>query len=251
MDNRGLVDLAKLRSSFDKADFKHGKNSYCFIQGDQIIKVYARKYGEPMPKNVCDFSKYKADTIVFPIEYIYENGQVVGEISKYIKSEAISSSFDEKANVNRIIKSFESVLGDMYLYQDIDMQDLCYVNILYSNRLGFHIIDTTEWEIKKDSLRNNVHRLNISLIDALVEYLELPVIYSKYFSRIDENFYNNMAKFGPAGKNLQENMTLLMYNKYHFFKLMSAYMDAYRVYSGNEAKTLGDVEEFVKVLKKS
>ena len=98
--NRGLVNLKELRENFDKADFKQGKSSYCFINGDEIIKIYAKKFGENyIPKDVCDLSKFSADTIVFPKEYIYENGKIVGEISKYIKSKSINESFNKITNL--------------------------------------------------------------------------------------------------------------------------------------------------------
>ena len=51
--NRGLVNLKKLRENFDKADFKQGKSSYCFIIGNKLVKVYAKKDGEYLiPKNI-------------------------------------------------------------------------------------------------------------------------------------------------------------------------------------------------------
>ena len=250
--NRGLVNLEELRSNFANADFKQGKSSYCFIQGDKIIKVYATKHGENfIPKNICDFSNFKADTIVFPEAYIYEKGKVVGEISKYIKSKPISTSFDDKANIQKIIQSYEKVLNDIYLYKDINMNDLCYVNILYSNRLGFHIIDTTEWQLEENALKKNIYCFNMSLIDALVEYLEIPIVYSRYYSVVDDKYMQNIDKYGQGGKQLRANIELLMNNKYNFLRFLYSYIDAYRAYSGADAKTFNDINEFTKVLKKS
>lgn len=249
--NRGLVNLVKLRKNFDKADFKQGKSSYCFIDGNRIIKVYAQKYEDDFfPSEVCNFSKYKSDTIVFPTEYIYENGHIVGEISTYIKSQNITHSFDKEANLDKMINGYDLVLQDIYTYTNIDMVDLCSVNILYSNELGFHIIDTTEWKIVDDAHLINLHRFNSSLISEIVEFAETPISYSKYYSKIDDDFYNNMVKFGKAGKELQDSMKLLMHNRFNFQKLIYAYMDMYRTYSGKDAKTLEDVKELTKVLKK-
>ena len=155
--NRGLVNLSELRNNFDKADFKQGKSSYVFIKGDKVIKIYAKKYGDDyVPREVCDFSKCSADTIVFPIEYIYENGKIVGEISKYIKSKPISESFNDHVNINKLIIGYEKVIDDMYLYNNINMFDLECVNILFSNQLGFHIIDTTEWFFSDNELKRKV-----------------------------------------------------------------------------------------------
>ena len=132
------------------------------------------------------------------------------------------------------------------------MKDLCSVNILYSNELGFHIIDTTEWKIfGGDASKINMRRLNSSTISAIVEYLEIPITYSKYYNKInDDKFYDNMAKYGSSGKRLQENIQLLMNDKYRFIGLLYAFMDTYREYASKEAKTLEDVKELVKVLKK-
>lgn len=249
--NRGLVNLEELRKNFDKADFKQGKSSYCFIQGDKIIKVYAKKYEKNyLPKEICDFSKFSADTIVFPLEYIYENGKIVGEISKYIKSKAITESFNEKANLKAIIKGYERVINDMYLYDNINMMDLCSVNILYSNRNGFHLIDTTEWNFEDYALRHNLYYFNMSLLDALIEYAEIPIIYSKYYNKLDDSFLNNVEKYGKSGNSLKENIFMIMSNRYHFIKFLIAYMDIYRIHYGSDAKTLEDIKEFTKVLKK-
>ena len=74
--NEGLVDLALLRENIKKADYE-GKSSFSFKIGSKIIKVYARKedhgfFNPPDTSSIVDFSKYYADTIVFPEEYIYE-----------------------------------------------------------------------------------------------------------------------------------------------------------------------------------
>ena len=250
--NRGLVNLEELRKNFDKADFTNGKCSYCFIQDNKIIKIYANKYGVNCiePSRVCDFSKFKADTIIFPFKYIKENGVIVGEISNYIKNKDIIHSFNGKADLNKMIKGFELVIQDMYTYANIDMKDLCSVNILYSNELGFHIIDTTEWQIVDNALKLNIHRFNSSLIGEVVDYSDIPVVYSKYYNRIDNRFYENMAKFGKSGLKLQENMKLLMNNQFNFLNLLYAYMEIYRIYASREAETLEDIKELTKVLKK-
>ena len=101
---RGFVNLQELRANFDKADFKCGKSSYCFIRGKKIIKVYAIKYGEDnIPRYVEDFSKYKAATIAFPEDYIRENGKVAAEISPYIDCEDITKTFNANALLKNIM----------------------------------------------------------------------------------------------------------------------------------------------------
>lgn len=248
--NRGLVNLAELRNNFLKADAS-GKSAYCFIKRDKIIKIYSPKDGENyVPKTVCDFSKYEADTIVFPIEYIYENGIVVGEILKYINSQSIVSSFDDLVDINKIINGFELMIQDIQLYNNIFMKDLCSANILYSNEQGFHIIDTTEWYFTDDATKNNLHMLNSSIIKVILDYLKIDFKFSKYYSYIDQNYYDNLKKFGNDGKRLQDNINLLLNNKYRFLDFMFCYLSLYQKYYGSNMKTLKDMDEMTKVLKK-
>ena len=252
--NRGLVDLKELRKNMAKADFC-GKSAYCFINGNKIIKLYVRPtdggfYNCIDPTKVCDLSMFSADTIVFPEEYIYENGEIVGEISKYIRSKAINESFNNTAIIESIINGYDKVVKDLYLYNNINMVDLCFVNVLYSNKNGFHLIDTTEWYFQDNSLKKNMYYFNMSLIDAIVIYLDMPVIYSKFYNKIDNTFLNNVEKYGSAGDRLKESIYAIMSNKYNFLRLLYAYMDTYRIHYGEDAKTLKDVNEFTKVLKK-
>ena len=250
---KGLVDLAELRSNMSSANYE-GKSSYGFKMGNKFIKVYIRKsdkgfFTPPDVDNIVDFSKFEAKTIVFPDEYIYEDGKKAGEISKFVNGKRLDENVDFII-IDRMIKSYEDVIADLYLYDFIDMIDLCYVNIIYSNRSGFHIIDTTDWKFRDNSLKLNIRRLNSCLIDAIVEDLLIPITYSKYYSKIDEIFYNNMAKYGNGGKRLQKEMNLLMNNEYRFLDFLYAYQEVYRIHYGEDANTLKDVKEFTKVLKK-
>ena len=69
--NKGLVDLKSLRKDILKADFR-GKSAFCFVDGDKLIKIYARKtdrgYIYLDTDKINDFSKYSADTIVFNMQ---------------------------------------------------------------------------------------------------------------------------------------------------------------------------------------
>ena len=251
--NRGLVNLEELRKNSKNADF-HGKSAYCFIDGNKIIKIYATKFDDDYipveTKEVVDLSMYKADTIIFPNEYIYENGEKVGEILRYIRDKSVDKSFNKNARCNKIITGYEKVINDLELYKNIDMIDLCYVNILYSNRSGFHIIDTTEWKITDKSFKQNLLRFNSSLIRVFVDYLEIPIVYSKYYNKIDEVFFDNIKKFGIAGMKLNNNLLKLMNNQYDFLGLLYAYMDATKIFEDKEVETLKEMKEFTKVLKK-
>ncbi len=249
--NRGMVDLKELRANFDKADFKHGKSSYCFIIGDKIYKIFAKKYGNPeMPKNQCDLSMYQADTIMFPLEYIYEYNQSVGEISQYIANKSIMDSFNATAIISRILESYDEVVGDLMMFPDIYMQDICGVNILFSNELGFHIIDTTDWIKSKNMFSVNLSKFNVSLIGEIFEYTDISIIYGRFANTVDHRIKEMASKFGTAGERLKESLKLIEYRKYNFIKFIEALMYCYRIYSGNDPKTLGEIKEFVKVMKK-
>lgn len=249
--NRGSVNLQELRANFSNANFKDGKSSYCFIIGDKIYKIYAKKYDNPeMPTNKCDLSKFEADTIVFPLEYIYENKKSVGEISQYINSMRLIDSFNATANISKILESYDEVVGDLQMFPDIYMQDICAVNVLFSNELGFHIIDTTEWKKSKNMFTVNLSKFNLTLIGEIFEYTNMPIVYGMYANTIDYQIKEMTKKFGTAGERLRESLRLIEYRKYNFIKFIYALIDCYRIYSGNDPKTLGEVKEFVKVLKK-
>ena len=250
---KGLVDLAKLRSNMLNADYE-GKSSFGFKMGNKFIKIYVRKsdkgvFCPPDVDKLVDFSMFKAKTIVFPEEYIYENGKKAGEISKFVHGKRLDEPVGY-IKIKTMLKSYDDLIADIYLYDFIDMADLCYVNIIYSNKSGFHIIDTTDWKIKDGSLNLNIYRLNSSLIDVIVEDMQIPIRYSKYYSKIDDTYYNNMAKYGNSGKRLQQEMNMLMNNEFRFIDLLFAYLETYRIHYGEDANTLKDVKEFTKVLKK-
>lgn len=253
MENRGLVDLKELRKNMLNANFR-GKSAFCFINGDKIIKVYAKtSKNEYIPLDVDklhDLSVFCADTIVFPDEYIYENGKKAGEILKYISDKSIDESFNDKVNLKKIIDSYEKVLCDLLLYSNLDMVDLCQVNILYSNKRGFHIIDTTEWVINNSLVNGNLYRFNSTLIEAVMEYLEIPIIYSRYANNLNKDFIDQLKKYGREGKSLQKSLINLMNHNYDFLGLMFALMETSRIYNKKETETFQDIKEFTKVLKK-
>lgn len=253
--NGGMVNLAELRKNFAKADYSDGKSSFCFIIGDKLVKVYAKKKDDYYPENVCDFSNFTANTIVFPNKYIRENGRIVAEILDYIKSDDITKSFNDEAILQVMTSGYDDVIQDMFLYSNIYMIDLCTVNILFSNELGYHLIDTTEWKMADDlsnncPLKYDIKRFNYALISAVSNNIKMPIIFSKYYNKIDDAFYKNMAKYGNAGKRLQESMNFILNDRFNFLRMMYAFMETYRIHFGQDPKTLGEIKEFVKVLKK-
>ena len=253
--NKGLVDLAELRKNISKADYE-GKSSYCFKDGNRIIKVYARKEDKgffipPDVNKICDFSNFSAETIVFPEEYIYEDRRIAGEIIKYANGKRLDYAINDKVDIKSMLKSYDAVLNDLYLYNNIDMIDLCYVNILYSNKSGFHIIDTTDWKFTDDALKINIHNLNSSIVDMLVPYLLIPCHFnSKNYYVVNSSFLKKLEQYGNSGQRLKNSLIMLSVDRYDFLKIMYSYLEMYRIHYGSEANTLKDVKEFTKVLKK-
>ena len=254
MDNKGLVDLLELRKLKNNADFR-GKSAYCFIKDNKIIKVYASKNDKgfiPLDRNsICDFSKYEADTIVFPNEYIYEKGIKAGEIQKYINKESITKSLNDTTNVDLLINNFELVVSDIMTYSNVLMRDLCKVNILYSESDGFHIIDTTEWELNKfDNYFDNVGRLSLHVIRCILDYIDLSEINYYNYPMIDRRIKEFSDKFGKVGQDFYKVLFSTFHDKYNFYRFMYAYQTLYQKYYGEELKTLNDMKEFTKVIKK-
>lgn len=251
MDIKG-INLSKLREKFDKADFKYGKSSYCFIIDDKIIKVYARKKDGSYPENVLDLSKYSADTIVFPEGYIRENGKIVAEVSRYINSQDIIMSFNDDAFLDAIIAGYELLVQDFELYQDLFMQDLCSANILFSNELGFHVIDTTEWKEEVGAFKKNLYVLNSALISRIIDYLEIPITYGyrSISNSVDEAFNNTLSRYGAAGMGLQWCIEKIINNRLSFLNLINSLITLYREYYGTEAKTLDDLKKLIENLNK-
>ena len=251
---KGLVDLASLRKLKNDADFR-GKSAFCFVKGDKIIKVYASKSDKgyiPLDRNsICDFSKYESNTIVFPDEYIYENGRKAGEILRYIEKTSIYNSLADNLDIYKFMEHYDMAIGDIIIYSNILMYDLGRVNILYSPIDGFNIIDTTEWEINKsDNNRDNIGRFSSSIIKSLLDYLDLNAINYYNYPMIDQKIKEFISKFGDAGKEFYRVIFNCMQERFNFIRFINAYMNLYQKYYSTDLKTLSDMKELTKVIKK-
>ncbi len=254
MNNEGLVDIVKSRKNKAKADFR-GKSAYCFIHGNKIIKIYANEndhgYTSLDRDTIIDLSTYKSDTIVFPDSYLYEKKEKVGEIMDYIKADHVRVPFYNNINVNRLLVNYENAYNDITVYNNILMRDLCDVNILYSEKDGFHIIDTTEWEFSdKNTIPYNIYKFKTSLINLIFEYIDIPIIYRYEYPMIDGIIRENAYKYGLVGQRYFKVLSNVINNKCSFQELLFAYMSLYEKIYNTELKTLNDVKEMTKILKK-
>ncbi len=250
---KGLVDLEKLRKNVLKADF-HGKSAFCFVDGNELIKVYARKQDGDFitlnTGNIDDFSIFNAKTIVFPHKYIYEDGSKAGEIMSFISDKTIEKSFNGDTNISLLIKNYELVFHDFIKFPDFNMVDLCYVNILYSNENGFHIIDTTEWTKEENSFKKNIFNFNSSLGEVFIRFMDIPIIYSKYYNSLDDNFLKNIGKYGKAGNDFKDKLMRIKNYDFQFLSLLFSYIEMYYIYCNNDVYNFKELEDFTKVLKK-
>ena len=256
MDDKGLVDLAELRNNIKKANYE-GKSSFGFKIGNKFVKVYAREedrkysiFSPPDPSKITDFSGLSADTIIFPEKYILENGLKAGEIARFVAGKRLDLAIKNNIVLDKMITNYEKVINDIYLYDFIDMVDLSFVNILYSDRNGFYIIDTTDWYFKNDVLKINIHRFNSSIVKEMMKYFDIPYDDSNFKYIINNEFHDYLKMYGNYGQRLINVFLLIAENKYSFMKFIESYMDVYRIHYGKEAKTLKDVKELTKVLKK-
>ena len=250
---KGLVDLKELRKNINNSDCRR-INGYCFVIGNKIIKLYAKEgdnFFVPLDRSkICDFSKYKADTIVFPDTYIKENGEYAGEISDFINDESIMISFKYDTDINCLINSYELVLEDLLTYSNIVMKDLNACNILYSNDKGFHIIDTSEWRLGQNTYRINKFSFDNAIVKKIVEFIDIPVNYRGSYAVLDDSFVNNCDKFGKVGNDFIDIFEMNLNNKYRLIDLMYLYKELYEKYYGEQLRTLDDVKKYTKVLKK-
>lgn len=253
MKNEGLVDLEYLRKKKRYADFC-GTSAFCFIRGNKIIKIYDEKsYMRAIPfdrNSVQDFSMYKDDTIIFPDEYIYENGIKAGEIMDYIKNESIIFSLDDDTLIRPFINNYENSYDDILIYDNILMCDLCSANILYSNELGFHIIDTSEWKYSDNNTSSwNIHRFNNYIIKRFLEYLEIVIEYQGNNAMLCNDLKNNLLKYGTVGKNLCNVLEHNINHKPNVLDFIYAYMDFYQNYYNFGLRSLKDMKDLTKVLR--
>lgn len=166
---------------------------------------------------------------------------------------AIYEACTGKESIDFIIDSYEKVVNDLDLYRDIDMIDLRYVNILYSDKNGFNIIDTTDWQFRDNSYKRNLYIFNSSLTKVIMFYnLGHNILNFDITSHniIDSNLYHNLDKFGNVGVRLKRILDLANNDRYHFLEYLFAYMEIYERFYGTNMKTLKDMQEMTKVLKK-
>lgn len=240
------VDYLKLRRDFDVLKDIFGTEGFCYIDNDLIYKIYFSYLDKEF-----DFSIFKSPYISFPINYLYdrnfkETDKVVGEIMPYFDKKDISTSISNDVLLSDIKKHSVSIIEEIKKFPNIQMNDLCWVNLLY-NEEGFSIIDTTSWIITdKDVSEYNIKKFYGCLSWRIA--LEKLGLYNEILK--NEVFINNLLKIGAKGKELMKVILAIINNDYQVLPMIDLYQEIALKDDYGDIKTVGDMENYTKKLKK-
>lgn len=245
-NKRVYVDYLKLRRDFDILKDIFGTEGFCYIDNDLIYKIYFSYLDREF-----DFSIFKSPYISFPINYLYdrnfkETDKVVGEIMPYFDKKDISKSISNDVLLSDIKKHSVSIIEEIKKFPNIQMNDLCWVNLLY-NEEGFSIIDTTSWIITD----KGVSEYNIKKFYGCLAWriaLEKLGLYNEILK--NEVFINNLLKFGAKGKELMKVILAIINNDYQVLPMIDLYQEIALKDDYGDIKTVGDMENYTKKLKK-
>lgn len=223
-----------------------GTDADCYVENDEIFKLYKRFKSR---KNMYDFSQFVSPMITFPKYYLLDENisdKVLGEVMPYIPKLAMYQVLNKDSSIERFIINYMNLLEEFKKFRQIQMVDLVAPNILYDDT-GFTIIDTTDWKINsKDNYLYNKNMLD----DAINEFLVCEV-YNVYgiIDNKDSPLTCNLQKRGTNGQKLLALLRLSYENISHIMEIMELYQKlSYNEYG--ELKTLGDIGEYTKILKK-
>ncbi len=168
-----LVELDNLKKEIiirkRNCDYSlRGKTGFCFIKGNIVIKLY--EYPKDI-KNFCDLSMFKSDLISFPLDYIYENGKIIGEILPFYKGKTLDNALNIRSNIDSIVNHFNNIIEELDRFNNLAMYDMWTRNILYSSKNGMFLIDTTDWKIKDDCFFDNLELLENSMASVIKKIL--------------------------------------------------------------------------------
>lgn len=247
MENKRVyVDYLKLRRDFDILKDINGSQGFCYIKGDKIYKIYY----DYLEKEY-DFSIFKSPNISFPINYLYDKNnkglnKIVGEIMPYFDKKDISKSISSDTLLSDIRRHSLDIIKEINNFSNIQMNDLCWLNLLY-NEDGFSIIDTTSWIItEEDVSKYNIRKFYGCLAWKIV--FEMLDIHQNIL--IDKDFRDNLLKFGDIGKDLMRVMLATVNGDYQVLPMIDLYQEIALKDDFSEIKTIDDMENYTKKLKK-
>lgn len=218
-----------------ESDFS-GCQGRCYILNDEeILKLYYRS----RPLN-SDLTKFKSDCITFPYRYIPDGDKIAGEVMPYIKKNDANKEINLLSNINNLLKQYYEIVSELTKFGNIDMIDLCCVNILYSKQNGFSLIDTTSWElINKNVLLTNLRRFSRALKWIIFDLIEIEKV-------IKNN--NILLKHGNEEHELYKEINSNYYGEGYIDDLLLAYSCAYKKYMGKDIVNILDIKKYNKKL---
>jgi hypothetical protein len=253
----GLFDLEKyeqailVRKKNGNLSFQ-GLQGNCFIEGNDVVKIYN------IPNmNVSFLCGYSSKRISFPYYYIEKNGDIYGEIMPYFDAKALLYSLTKESTIDYLIKHYRIICEEIYKFPEIFMIDLSYPNILYDEKKGFYIVDTTSCflDFKDDFSKVNIESLNRAIIFALgciiFEYEnKLEFIAEKeYFKEIIEVYFQKIKCFSIGKEFLKLIELCLNEEEYRFLDLVDVYCEIVKIYYNDELKTIEDAKKYIKIMK--
>ena len=254
MLKKGDIRLTYYRDKIEKLENEdyslRGKTGYCFIEDNEIIKVYS----EPIREyKIDDLSSSKSTRIAFPKFYIKKHDEYYAEIMEYFPYLIFFYSLTENDNyLINLYNNYKLMIEEIKKFPNIMMNDLGFHgNVLYDNEKGFYLIDTTDWKIDNFGNREkiNIEMFNRSLFLAMKLYL-FGDIDDRIFQKEIENMYRGIRNIN-VGKELLEIMKSSLNGNYDFISFLKAYSDVVKIYFNVHLKTTEDMQKYVKMLKNS
>lgn len=239
-----MIDIKKYKKEIKRRrnnnDYSFsGITGHCFIEGDNIIKIY----DFPIYKDdICDLSLFSSSMISFPLEYIKKRKFYYGEVLPYFNKLNIMNGINSDCFIDKIITDYHIMVNEIEKFPYLMMYDISYPNILYGED-GFSLIDVTNWKYdpikysKVDSFRFNLADFNDSLLycfwkkctDLDVDQFWIKKYLGNEFNDVYLNCIRGLVKID---------------------QLMEIYLNIIKKYDF-EVKNIADMQESVKILKKN
>ena len=248
-EKRVFVDYEEFLVDFDKLGNELcGSQGFCLIKDNFIRKIYFK------PRTIkYDLSKYKSSKNSFPLIYLYDvmepdSEKAIGELMEYFPKESIKWTLNGNVEIDNLIKHYYEIMMEIRKYYQINMYDLCEPNLLYEEKTGFSIIDTANWTINEDDNNPiNKERLNRSLSNVLYD----DILGITPINITDLNIYCNLKKYGKLGLDLYKILfSSIMDDEHHFIEMLELYREIFKNGDLGPVKTIKDIENYTKILKK-
>ena len=222
-----------------------GSDGVCFIKNDEIIKIYNSAQNQ---LNFCDLSKYQSDRIAFPKYYLRNKEWIYGEVMQYFQYSTISDGLDLRSDINRLIENYYVIMHEIERFPDLYMSDLDYSkNILYSEKDGFYLIDTTIWNDEEwhHIEKRNMHMLNKAIKAVLFDAIGIDVEKEKY----DLSTQYSKIRQDAIGAIYLSVLEDSLGNDFDFLMFINSLTEIVHKYFYEDIKTVDDVKKFAKKIK--